>query len=91
MICLQFQAVKSKLQRKSHDKETPNKYADIDARFKQLDKKLKEGHVVQMGPRGNNKVSAIAEQLSGRNQEPEKPTIQKSVSNHHNSKHKEWC
>lgn len=37
---------------------------------------------MQMGPRGSNKVSAIAEQLSGRTQEPEKPTVQRSVSNY---------
>lgn len=61
----------------------PHKYADIDESFKQFDRKLKEATLVQAGPRGSNKVSAIAEQLSGRNQEPEKPTAQKSVSNHH--------
>ena len=82
MIFVQFQAVKSKLQRKSHDQEIPNKYADIDASFKQLDRKLKEGRIMQTGPRGSNKVSAIAEQLSGHKQEPEKPTIQRSVSNY---------
>jgi hypothetical protein len=76
--------VKSKLQRKGHDKEVPNKYADIDASFKQIDRKLKEASLVQVGPRGSNKVSAIAEQLSGRNQEPEKPTTQKLVSNNCN-------
>ncbi|XP_023714226.1 protein-methionine sulfoxide oxidase mical3a isoform X4 [Cryptotermes secundus] len=75
-----FQAVKSKLQKKGHDKEMPHKYADIDESFKQFDRKLKEATLVQVGPRGSNKVSAIAEQLSGRNQEPEKPTTQKSNS-----------
>jgi len=82
MILCKFQAVKSKLQRKSHDQEIPNKYADIDASFKQLDRKLKDGRIMQTGPRGSNKVSAIAEQLSGHKQEPEKPTIQRSVSIH---------
>ncbi|XP_069686571.1 F-actin-monooxygenase Mical isoform X3 [Periplaneta americana] len=75
-----FQAVKSKLQRKSHDKEKPDKYSEIDVSLKQLDRKLKEGTIVQSGPRGSNKVSAIAEQLSVRNQEPEKPAIQRSNS-----------
>ena len=37
---------------------------------------------MQIGPRGSNKVSAIAEQLSGHKQEPEKPSIQRSVSIH---------
>ncbi|KAJ9597109.1 hypothetical protein L9F63_027000, partial [Diploptera punctata] len=53
---------------------------DIDLSLKHYDKKLKETSLVQMGPRGNNKVSAIAEQLAGRNQEPEKPAIQRSNS-----------
>ncbi|PSN38132.1 hypothetical protein C0J52_08223, partial [Blattella germanica] len=76
-----FQAVKAKLQRKSHhSKEASDKYADIDVTLKHLDKKLKEGALVQAGPRGSNKVSAIAEQLAGKTQEPEKPTIQRSNS-----------
>ena len=79
-VNVQIQAVKTKLQKKGHDKEAPDKYADVDLSLKHYDKKLKEASLVQMGPRGNNKVSAIAEQLAGRNQEPEKPTIQRSVS-----------
>jgi hypothetical protein len=36
-----------------------------------------------VGPRVSNTESAIAEQLSGRKQEPETRTTQTSVSNHH--------
>lgn len=39
--------------------------------------------MMQIGPRGSNKVSAIAEQLSGQKQEPEKPTVQRSVRTHY--------
>ena len=44
-----------------------NKIADLERGMKQLERKLKEGSVLDTGSRGNNKVSAMAEQLSTRN------------------------
>ena len=40
------------------------KFADLDRGVKQLERKLKEGSVLDTGNRGNNKVSAMAQQLS---------------------------
>lgn len=53
--------------------ETDSKYAEIDITLKKIDKKIKEGNVL-----GHNKVSAMAEQFSVKNQETE-PKIPKGV------------
>ena len=40
------------------------KYADLERGMKQLERKLKEGSVLDTGNRGSNKVSAMAQQLT---------------------------
>ncbi|XP_076657796.1 molecule interacting with CasL isoform X4 [Halictus rubicundus] len=73
-ICLiQFLARQIKMEKKGRDqKESDSKYADIDNTLKNIDKKIKEGNVL-----GYNKVSAMAEQFSNKNQDAE-PKVQKS-------------
>ena len=41
-----------------------DKFADLERGMKQLERKLKEGSVLDTGNRGNNKVSAMAQQLT---------------------------
>ena len=40
------------------------KFAELERGMKQLERKLKEGSVLDTGNRGNNKVSAMAQQLT---------------------------
>ncbi|KAG7211474.1 hypothetical protein KM043_010752 [Ampulex compressa] len=69
----QFLARQIKMEKKGHDpKESDSKYADIDNTLKNIDRKIKEGNAL-----GYNKVSAMAEQFSNKNQEAE-PKVQKS-------------
>ncbi|XP_015434534.1 PREDICTED: protein-methionine sulfoxide oxidase Mical [Dufourea novaeangliae] len=69
----QFLARQIKMEKKGRDqKESDSKYADIDSTLKNIDKKIKEGNVL-----GYNKVSAMAEQFSNKNQDAE-PKVQKS-------------
>lgn len=60
--------------RGNDQKDTYSKYADIDNTLKSIGKKIQEGSAL-----GYNKVSAMAEQFSNRNQDTE-PTMQKSVN-----------
>ncbi|CAG2062307.1 unnamed protein product, partial [Timema podura] len=69
-------AVKMKLQKKSAVANPSDKYNDVDVTLKRLDKKIKEGSAIELGP----KVSAMAEQFAVRTQEPDKPTLQRSNS-----------
>nr|CAD7399985.1 unnamed protein product [Timema poppensis] len=71
-----FQAVKMKLQKKSAVANPSDKYNDVDVTLKRLDKKIKEGSAIELGP----KVSVMAEQFAVRTQEPDKPTLQRSNS-----------
>ena len=75
-ICfIQFLARQIKMEKKGRDqKETDSKYADIDNTLKNIDRKIKEGNVL-----GYNKVSAMAEQFSNKNQDAE-PKVHKSVN-----------
>ncbi|XP_046997628.1 F-actin-monooxygenase Mical isoform X1 [Schistocerca americana] len=77
-----FEAVKSKLETKTVDreKEKNDKYSDVDVTLKLIGKKLKEGNALEAGPRGSNKVSAMAEQFAVKTQDAEKPSIQRSNS-----------
>jgi len=59
--------------RGNDQKDTYSKYADIDNTLKNIGKKIREGSVL-----GYNKVSAMAEQFSNKNQDME-PKLQKSV------------
>ncbi|XP_051175547.1 F-actin-monooxygenase Mical isoform X2 [Leptopilina boulardi] len=71
----QFLARQIKMEKKGHDSyEIESKYADIDNTLKTIDRKIKEGNVL-----GHNKVSAMAEQFSTKNQDSE-PKVQRSNS-----------
>lgn len=74
-----FSAVERKLRKKGFDEAAASKYAEIDQGLKKLERKIKEGSVLEQGQRGSNKVSAMAAQLATMNQEPEKH-IQKTGS-----------
>jgi hypothetical protein len=74
----QISLMQSKL--KGRTKEEEAKFAQIDSTLKRLDRKIREGSVLDpSGPRGANKVSAMAEQLAKMNEEPA-ATVQKSSS-----------
>lgn len=71
----QFLARQIKMEKKGRDPhELDTKYAEIDSTLKNIDRKIKEGNVL-----GHNKVSAMAEQFSNKNQDSE-PKVQRSVS-----------
>ncbi|KAI5701118.1 hypothetical protein M8J75_006235 [Diaphorina citri] len=55
-----FSAVERKLRKKGFDEAAASKYAQIDQSLKQLERKIKEGSVLEQG---RNKVSAMAAQL----------------------------
>lgn len=75
-ICfIQFLARQIKMEKRGNDqKDTYSKYADIDNTLKNIGKKIREGSAL-----GYNKVSAMAEQFSNKNQDVE-PKMQKSVN-----------
>lgn len=60
---------------KASNEEGGNKFTELDDTLKKIERKLKEGNVLEQG-----KVSAMAAHLANMNQEPEKPPLQKSVS-----------
>lgn len=74
--------MEKKLLGKGFDEESAARYAEIDVTLKRLEKKMKEGSALEMGQRGSNKVSAMAEQFSSKLEPKEttKPNIPKSVS-----------
>lgn len=74
-ICfIQFLARQIKMEKRGNDqRDTYSKYADIDNTLKNIGKKIREGSAL-----GYNKVSAMAEQFSNKNQDME-PKLQKSV------------
>lgn len=65
---------------KDSEKASADKFADIDNNLKRIDQKLKEGTALDMGPRGSNKVSAMADKFALKPQEPDKQSIQRSVT-----------
>ncbi|KAG5340681.1 MICAL monooxygenase, partial [Acromyrmex heyeri] len=73
-ICfIQFLARQIKMEKRGNDqRNTYSKYADIDNTLKNIGKKIQEGSAL-----GYNKVSAMAEQFSNKNQDVE-PKLQKS-------------
>ncbi|KAG5331563.1 MICAL monooxygenase, partial [Acromyrmex charruanus] len=73
-ICfIQFLARQIKMEKRGNDqRNTYSKYADIDNTLKNIGKKIQEGSSL-----GYNKVSAMAEQFSNKNQDVE-PKLQKS-------------
>lgn len=75
----QFLARQTKMEKRGREPmEMDSKYADIDNTLKNLDRKIKEGNVL-----GHNKVSAMAEQFSNKNQDAsavDQPKVQRSNS-----------
>ncbi|XP_032669621.1 F-actin-monooxygenase Mical isoform X2 [Odontomachus brunneus] len=68
----QFLARQIKMEKRGNDpKDTYSKYADIDNTLKSIGKKIQEGSAL-----GYNKVTAMAEQFSNKNQDAE-PKMQK--------------
>lgn len=67
-----------KLLSKGLDQETASRYAEVDMSLKKLEQKLKDGSALEIGQRGSNKVSAMAEQYAPKSDD--KPSIVKSVS-----------
>lgn len=61
----QFLARQNKLTQQPDDE----KYRDIDSSLKAIDRQLKEGHNLDLGERGKNKVASIAGQLLSTKQE----------------------
>jgi len=47
-----------------------------------LNRKIKDGNILDQGQRGANKVSAMAAHLATINKQPEQPLLQRSVSKH---------
>ena len=73
-----FHAMEKKLLSKGLDQETASRYAEFDMSLKKLEQKFKNGSTLDIGQRGSNKVSAMAEQFAPK--QDEKPAIVKSVS-----------
>lgn len=63
---LQMNTMERRLRANGEKEETIAKYKDVDAYLKRLEKKLKEGSTLDVGLKGNNKVSSLASQLSSK-------------------------
>ncbi|XP_071445763.1 uncharacterized protein Mical isoform X2 [Hetaerina americana] len=62
-----FMAVERKLTGRAAEQASQDKYAEIDRSLKHYERKIKEGLALEpTGPRGANKVSAMAEQFSAK-------------------------
>lgn len=55
------------------------KYLEIDDSLNKLNRKIKDGNILDQGQRGANKVSAMAAHLATINKQPEQPLLQRSV------------
>ncbi|CAB3375712.1 Hypothetical predicted protein [Cloeon dipterum] len=72
--------MQSKLKGRSKEDEAA-KFREIDSTLKKLDRQMREGSVLDpSGPRGSNKVSAMAEQLAKKQEPSEALPLQKSGS-----------
>lgn len=80
---LQVSAIKKKLHVKGYydNDNDDKKYLEIDKNLNKLNRKIKDGNILDQGQRGANKVSAMAAHLSTINKQPEQPLFQRSVSN----------
>lgn len=69
------------------------KYTEIDKSLKVLDKKLKEGTILEQGQRGNNKVASMAEQfdVKSTDSDSKNQVISKSVSIFDKISFKNFC
>ncbi|VVC28632.1 Hypothetical protein CINCED_3A006155 [Cinara cedri] len=73
-------AIKKKLHVKGYyDNENDDKkYHAIDDNLNKLNRKIKDGNILDQGQRGANKVSAMAAHLATINKQPEQPLLQRS-------------
>lgn len=78
----QVSAIKKKLHVKGYQDSINNdkKFLEIDDNLNKLNRKIKDGNILDQGLRGANKVSAMAAHLSTINKQPEQPLLQRSVS-----------
>ncbi|XP_050523688.1 F-actin-monooxygenase Mical isoform X2 [Daktulosphaira vitifoliae] len=71
-------AIKKKLYVKGYENDESNKkYVEIDNNLNKLNRKIKDGNILDQGQRGANKVSAMAAHLATINKQPEN-ILQKS-------------
>ncbi|XP_058443082.1 F-actin-monooxygenase Mical-like isoform X3 [Malaya genurostris] len=75
----QFLARQNKLTQQPEDE----KYKEFDNSLKAIDKQLKEGHNLDLGERGKNKVASIAGQLLSTKQQQRQQQQQQQQQNHH--------
>nr|XP_024218473.1 F-actin-monooxygenase Mical isoform X5 [Halyomorpha halys] len=71
-----FSLVEKKLRAKSNDAGLSEKYSKIDDKMKSLERRIKDGIKLEQGPRGSNKVSAMAAHLATINKQPEPQIMQ---------------
>lgn len=65
---------------KGYDNDNDEKkYLEIDDSLNKLNRKIKDGNILDQGQRGANKVSAMAAHLATINKQPEQPLLQRSV------------
>ncbi|XP_058822163.1 F-actin-monooxygenase Mical isoform X2 [Topomyia yanbarensis] len=75
----QFLARQNKLTQQPEDE----KYKEFDNSLKAIDKQLKEGHNLDLGERGKNKVASIAGQLLSTKQQQQRQQQQQQQQQHH--------
>ncbi|XP_050425009.1 F-actin-monooxygenase Mical isoform X2 [Adelges cooleyi] len=72
-------AIKKKLHVKGYENDDNNKkYLEIDKNLNKLNRKIKDGNILDQGQRGANKVSAMAAHLATINKQPENTHLQRS-------------
>ncbi|XP_022161142.1 F-actin-methionine sulfoxide oxidase Mical isoform X2 [Myzus persicae] len=73
-------AIKKKLHVKGYQDGINNdkKFFEIDDNLNKLNRKIKDGNILDQGLRGANKVSAMAAHLATINKQPEQPLLQRS-------------
>lgn len=76
----QFQARQTKMSKPEKRESIDEKYKDIDNTLKAIDKQLKEGHNLETGERGKNKVASLAASLGKKEDTQEAQNQQKQVS-----------
>ena len=93
ILCVpQLQKVKKK--EAQEEGEPYPKYQEIDQKLRLLEKKLREGSTMEVGQRGANKVSAMAQQLTSKLKDekvPEKVPLQRSVSSQPSHSNHSFC
>lgn len=75
----QFMARQSKMAQPEKKDGMDEKYKDIDSTLKAIDKQLKEGHNLETGERGKNKVASLAGTFGKKEDTPENQNQQKQA------------